>query len=411
MVLSVLVGCGVENNVDSVGVGDYSEPAHITPTSLPLTEGTGVVGHVEPPQKSEGPRAKNIQIIVDGEVFQSTAMIVDGEMLLPVEDMMPLLGGFVSQDMKSYQVKVAIGDTQIILKIGGAFVSVDDVDFRLDTPVLTVGNKTFVTQQFFSDVLCAGIGLAGDAVYISANPATSIPILLYHHLSHENGKTAPKQAALVLSAETFDQQMRYLYDNGFYTLTLSDMEDFLYNGKTLHERSVMIHFDDGYYSNFLYAYPILKQYGQRATVFLITHYVEDLGDEQPLANPHGSLFTAAKSIVGTEDVFETASHSHDMHRLMEGSDKTVLFLETKENIILDTVKSFEYVSNHTAYSYPRTQYNDNVIEALSDAGITIAFVGGDGYVSAGCNPFALERFSIYYYTSLRDFKDIVNLVM
>ena len=81
---------------------------------------------------------------------------------------------------------------------------------------------------------------------------------------------------------------------------------------------------------------------------------------------------------------------------------------SSENIILDTRRSFEFVSNHFAYSYPSSQYNETVIEALREVGITIAFVGEYSYVTAGSDPFALERFVMYRDTTFHRFRNIVN---
>lgn len=52
--------------------------------------------------------------------------------------------------------------------------------------------------------------------------------------------------------------MYYLYENGFHTATLDELQPFLDGEFTLPEKTVVLTFDDGYYSNALYAYPILK---------------------------------------------------------------------------------------------------------------------------------------------------------
>jgi len=440
VVLFTLVGCNIqENNTDqdeityiipaesSLGVDETlakadeilakadetlakADETHIKADETLVKADETLVKADETHVKADEIYTEYVRIIVDGEAFQAITKIVNGEMLLPLQDMTILLGGSIDLDSEARQANIAVGDNQIALSIDGAFASANGIAFQLDIPVRTIDDITYAPLQLFSDYLNVGFGRSDSAIYISATPATSIPVLLYHHLLPDEKNITQQENALVVSTESFDKQMKYLHDNGFYTLTISDMEEFLYNGKCLPERSVMIHFDDGYYSNFVYGYPILKQYGHRAIVFFITHYIEDYGENQPPIDQGGSVFTAAKSIKGAEDVFETASHSHDMHKLVEGTKNTVLSQETKENIISDTLRSFDFVSNHTAYAYPRTQYNTNVIEALTDAGIKIAFIGGDTYVTADSNPFELNRIPLFRYISLEGFESIVNCV-
>ena len=390
MLIFALSGCSME----TIGRGNNAIAVSIPETSLPDVDGT---------------YTKDIRIIVNGNEHTGTALIMgSGEMLLPIAGIVKIIRGAVDLDLVSRQMRIKLNDNKIVLNFESTLISVNDTEYQLDIPVTVIENTVFAPLQLFSDYMQVGFGATDNDIYISANPAARIPVILYHHLLPEERNKTVENNFLVVNTEDFEKQMKYLRDKGFFTLTISDLEGFLYNGKSLPERSVMINFDDGYYSNIIYAYPILKQYGHRATIFLITHYVEELGDNQPQIDERGPIFTAAKSIPGTEDVFETASHSHDMHKLLEGSKETVLCSETKENIISDTRKSFEFVSNHSAYAYPRTKYNQNVIDALTEVGIKMAFTAGDTYVTADTNPFELGRISIFEYTPFDSFKEIVN---
>ncbi|MCJ7691048.1 MAG: polysaccharide deacetylase family protein, partial [Clostridiaceae bacterium] len=86
-----------------------------------------------------------------------------------------------------------------------------------------------------------------------------IPVLMYHAIGYEKGNTArvPK--------ENFKEQMKYLKDNGYVTLTLDEAYDFFSNNKPIPEKSVVLTFDDGYVDNYVEALPILKEFGFKAT--------------------------------------------------------------------------------------------------------------------------------------------------
>lgn len=94
-----------------------------------------------------------------------------------------------------------------------------------------------------------------------------IPILMYHSIAYEKGNPVR------LPKEKFEEQMKYLKDNGYTTLSLSEAYDALINNVPVNEKSVVITFDDGYQDNYKNAYPILKSFGFKATIFVITSYI------------------------------------------------------------------------------------------------------------------------------------------
>jgi peptidoglycan/xylan/chitin deacetylase (PgdA/CDA1 family) len=238
---------------------------------------------------------------------------------------------------------------------------------------------------------------------VKANENTKIPVLLYHHILTQDENIEQRGNSAVVSLEDFEQQMKYLHENNFNTISSMELSDFLYKHIPLPPKSVVIHFDDGYYSNIVHAYPVLKKYGFKATVFLITSCISDV---QQQFNPNKFTFISTQSMPSTKDVFEYASHSDNMHELI--GDSTPLVLESKENIKSDLIKSFLKVENRRSFAYPRGQYNQNAIEALSEMGINMAFTVKNGYITKDSNGLELNRFIVYRGTSLKSFKNIVN---
>jgi len=94
----------------------------------------------------------------------------------------------------------------------------------------------------------------------------AIPILCYHRF----GARASK---LTVTPAAFAAQMQYLARNGYHVVPLSRIEDFLAGKTSLPRKSVVITIDDGYRSAFEIAYPILKQHGFPATVFLYSDFI------------------------------------------------------------------------------------------------------------------------------------------
>jgi peptidoglycan/xylan/chitin deacetylase (PgdA/CDA1 family) len=94
-----------------------------------------------------------------------------------------------------------------------------------------------------------------------------VPILTYHNLAEQ------AKGRLVLAAASFREQMQYLKTNGYRVVSLTEFIEFTRLGRQLPQRAVVLTFDDGYHSFKDYAYPVLKDLGFTATLFIYTDWV------------------------------------------------------------------------------------------------------------------------------------------
>ena len=95
-------------------------------------------------------------------------------------------------------------------------------------------------------------------------------ILAYHNVS------AQPDLVFGLAVTAFAQQMRFL-ERHHAVVSLDDVSAMLAGTKPWVERAVAITFDDGYEDNALVAWPILRELGLPATVFLTTDYIGATG--------------------------------------------------------------------------------------------------------------------------------------
>jgi peptidoglycan/xylan/chitin deacetylase (PgdA/CDA1 family) len=94
-----------------------------------------------------------------------------------------------------------------------------------------------------------------------------VPILTYHNLADQ------AKGRLVLAAASFREQMRYLKTNGYRVVSLADFIEFSRLNRQLPQRAVVLTFDDGYRAFKDHAYPVLKELGFTATLFIYTDWV------------------------------------------------------------------------------------------------------------------------------------------
>ncbi|MBI3288910.1 MAG: polysaccharide deacetylase family protein, partial [Elusimicrobia bacterium] len=69
--------------------------------------------------------------------------------------------------------------------------------------------------------------------------------------------------------EDFRRQLDYLKENGYTPIDFRDWRDAEKGLKTLPDKPVLITFDDGYMNNYELAYPILREVGFKACIFLV----------------------------------------------------------------------------------------------------------------------------------------------
>jgi peptidoglycan/xylan/chitin deacetylase (PgdA/CDA1 family) len=103
------------------------------------------------------------------------------------------------------------------------------------------------------------------------------PILTYHTIG-DYGCVLP--AGINTPIEVFRSQMDYLHQYGWRVLPLQEMVDHITSGQTLDGKTLAITFDDGYDDHFLHAYPILKEYGFPATIFLTVKYINGFWESE-----------------------------------------------------------------------------------------------------------------------------------
>ena len=106
-----------------------------------------------------------------------------------------------------------------------------------------------------------------------------IPIIYYHSVGRTNLNW--KKNFLTLDYLTFEDQLKYL-SRRFTTVHLSEYRR-LRNGQINNiNYPLVLTFDDGYLDNWQYAFPLLKKYGLKATIFISPEFV----DERTLVRPN-----------------------------------------------------------------------------------------------------------------------------
>lgn len=237
---------------------------------------------------------------------------------------------------------------------------------------------------------------------LEENEAKKVPVLMYHHILPEKENVFEGNAS-VMNKENFIEQMDYLYKNGYETITVLELEKWMDGKLNLPEKVVCITFDDGYLSNYIYAYPILKEYGFMANQFLIT-------SKNPIHSEEFDnkvlQYLSWEDITDSVDVFYYSNHSHALHEIYNNSHGLMLEL-TIDRVREDLNKNMN-LTNSRAFAYPYGHFNQEILDLFEAEGINIALTTNEGYTKIDDEVLEIKRFGIFPYTTLEKFESIVN---
>ncbi|NBO17727.1 MAG: hypothetical protein EBV03_00580 [Proteobacteria bacterium] len=232
-----------------------------------------------------------------------------------------------------------------------------------------------------------------------------LPILVYHQIRTQ--RKEPWNAAITTSLANFEAQMRYLHDQGYSTLSTQEVMEYL-QGKTFPEKSVAIHFDDGWKSA-QDAVPVLNKYGFKASFWIIAGAGHDTG------SPHmdwDEILSLAEN--PRFDIF-----SHTMSHPWENGATLVDWVngktpgKTQENASWELTESRrlleQKLGRHVPYlAWPRGLYNKALVNLAQKAGYKALFTIDDGFNHPGDNPLFIRRTMIHGECDNEVFKRILK---
>lgn len=181
-----------------------------------------------------------------------------------------------------------------------------------------------------------------------------VPILIYHYIGKNPNPADLVRNNISIDPDKFEEQMKYLKDNGYNTISLDTFYPALKGQITLPAKSIILTFDDGYVDFYINAYPILLKYGLRATVFIPTN----------LMNQGYYLSWAQIREMSSSGLVTFGSHGMNHYHLTSVSPQTA---ET------EIIQSKKILQDNLGIpinfiAYPFGAVNENIINITKKAG-------------------------------------------
>lgn len=239
--------------------------------------------------------------------------------------------------------------------------------------------------------LCTVVG-AWPICTSAAQDIVPVPILMYHNLTQNGNAVSP----WTLEKWRFEEDLAYLRDNGYTTVSLADLLSYVNGTSNLPQKPIMITFDDGYLSNYTYALPLLSQYGMKAVISVVGAYVRSTPYENVTPEMMDTAFLTWEQLreMKASGVFEVGNHTNALHDSPGRKGCLQICGESRESYsdllgadLLACQKNIQAIGETAMiFSYPSGSYSYLSNKIINHNGYTFAFTstrGGINYIGRG----------------------------
>ncbi len=261
----------------------------------------------------------------------------------------------------------------------------------LDDEVLI---QSFSTAARSPEIADLSLGLR-PYMASSAPSRIRIPVIVYHSVRPHYDGESREQDQYDVTPELLEEELRYLVEGDYHTITFRDVDAAIDRGVPLPDRPVILSFDDGWKNQYDYAFPLLQKYQLSGTFFIYTNPID-----------HENVKWMSWDNIRTLDRagMEIGGHSRTHPILTRLQTQHALATE-----ISDSKRIIERELGHaiTAFAYPFGLYDATTVTAVIRAGYSNARTVHPGVWNDMADRFELH--GILSTDQLSDFERVVSL--
>ncbi|MCY7351548.1 MAG: polysaccharide deacetylase family protein [Cytophagaceae bacterium] len=222
-----------------------------------------------------------------------------------------------------------------------------------------------------------------------------IPILCYHRLIENDGEKG--QFPTYLHTDRFEKHLQYLHTNGYRTMLFSDLKEGPFFDET--HRSVILTFDDGYEDNYHLLFPLLKKYGAKAVIYLVSGRQSNEWDVPEGEKALPLMHEAQWQEMLASGLVEFGAHT------MTHPDLSAITPEQANEEIRQSKAQLEQALGVPVrtFAYPYGRLSARVKELTRQAGFTYGIATDSGPLAVHEDPFEVRRIVVFPDTTPRRF--------
>ena len=198
--------------------------------------------------------------------------------------------------------------------------------------------------------------IAVDAATIFNRP--QVPILCYHQIRDWRPTDSKRAKDYIVPRSKFDEQIKWLADNGYHTIQPDQLYDYLLYGRELPSKPIMISFDDSRIEQFTVARSEMSKYGFKGVYFIMT---------VSLGRPGYMTKQDVKQLAEEGNTIGSHTWNHSNVKNYSGDDWRIQVDKPSEELEKITGRPVKY------FAYPFGLWNRQAVEQLERRGFKAAF--------------------------------------
>ncbi|MBF1207219.1 MAG: polysaccharide deacetylase family protein, partial [Fusobacterium periodonticum] len=190
-------------------------------------------------------------------------------------------------------------------------------------------------------------------------------------------------------------------DKNYTVITFRDLDKISWRNRFEKDKKyIILTFDDGYKDNYDLAFPILKEFGFKATIFLMGSSTYNEWDVKASGEKEFPLMSVDMIKEMQDYGIEFGAHTFNHPKINTLSNDEI------EHQIIDVKKPLEEKIGREiiTFAYPYGILNDYAKEMAKKAGYTFALATDSGSVCLSDDLYQIRRIAIFPNTNLFSFK-------
>ncbi len=227
----------------------------------------------------------------------------------------------------------------------------------------------------------------------------SVPIIMYHSiLKSKSGK-------YIVNPSTLEDDLKFIKNNGYTTITMTDLINYVYSDSELPEKPIIITFDDGHYNNLTYALPLLEKYDMVAVISIVGKYTDTYTESDETNPNYGYLRWKDINDLMKSGRFEFQNHTYELHNITKNRRGCMKMkgesFETYRAILSkDLSKLQQEFSINTCYipntfTYPFGAISSDSIDIIKELGFKASLSCNEGINLISKDPNCLYQLKRY----------------